>query len=244
MDWLMDYNNLAALLTLTLLEIILGIDNIVVISILANTLPRQLRDKARTIGIGLALITRILLLLSLSWLAGLTWSLFHVGKMGISVRDIILMAGGLFLLAKGTHEIHRALEEKGEEMTVRKGATFFMVIVQIIAFDLVFSLDSVITAIGMAQSIGIMVTAIVIAIVIMLLGSGIISTFIHRHPSIKMLALSFLLMIGMTLVGEGLEFHIPKGYLYFAMGFSMLVETLNLLAGHRKEPGSSAPSGG
>ena len=240
----MDYNNLAALLTLTLLEIILGIDNIVVISILANTLPRHLQPKARTIGISLALITRILLLLSLSWLAGLTWSLFHVGKMGISVRDIILMAGGLFLLAKGTHEIHRALEEKDEEMSVRKGATFFMVIVQIIAFDLVFSLDSVITAIGMAQSIGIMVTAIVIAIVIMLLGSGIISTFIHRHPSIKMLALSFLLMIGMTLVGEGLEFHIPKGYLYFAMGFSMLVETLNLLAGHRKEPDPSAPSGG
>jgi predicted tellurium resistance membrane protein TerC len=242
MDWLIDYNNLAALLTLTVLEIILGIDNIVVISILANTLPRHLQQKARTIGISLALITRILLLLSLSWLAGLTWPLFHVGKMGVSVRDLILMAGGLFLLAKGTHEIHRALDLKCEEVTVRPGSAFLTVIVQIIAFDLVFSLDSVITAIGMAQRLEIMVAAIVIAILVMLLGSGIISTFIHRHPSIKMLALSFLLMIGMTLVGEGLEFHIPKGYLYFAMGFSMAVETLNLLAGHRKDAGAPGPT--
>ena len=217
MDWLIDYSNLAALLTLTLLEIILGIDNIVVISILSNTLPRHLQQKARTIGISLALITRIFLLLSLSWLAGLTWPLFHVGKMGVSVRDLILIAGGLFLLAKGTHEIHRALELKDEEVTVSQGNAFFTVIVQIIAFDLVFSLDSVITAIGMAQRLEIMVVAIVIAILVMLLGSRVISNFIHRHPSIKMLALSFLLMIGMTLVGEGLEFHIPKGYLYFAM---------------------------
>jgi len=242
MDWLIDYNNLAALLTLTLLEIILGIDNIVVISILSNTLPRHLQQKARTIGISLALITRILLLLSLSWLAGLTWPLFHVGKMGVSVRDLILLAGGLFLLAKGTHEIHRALELKDEEVTVSQGNAFFTVIVQIIAFDLVFSLDSVITAIGMAQRLEIMVAAIVIAILVMLLGSRVISNFIHRHPSIKMLALSFLLMIGMTLVGEGLEFHIPKGYLYFAMGFSMAVETLNLLAGHRKDAASPTTS--
>lgn len=242
MDWLIDYNNLAALLTLTLLEIILGIDNIVVISILSNTLPRHLQQKARTIGISLALSTRILLLLSLSWLAGLTWPLFHVGKMGVSIRDIILLAGGVFLLAKGTHEIHRALELKNEEFQVRQGTVFLTVVVQIIVFDLVFSLDSVITAIGMAQRLEIMVVAIVIAILVMLLGSKVISNFIHRHPSIKMLALSFLLMIGMTLIGEGLGLHIPKGYLYFAMGFSMAVETLNLLAGHRKDAGSPAKS--
>lgn len=240
MDWLSDPQNWIALVTLTSLEIILGIDNIVVISILSGKLPPHRQQRARTIGLSLALITRILLLLSLSWLIGLTKPLFTFRQSSISLRDLILIGGGLFLLAKGTREIHHFMESKDQPGEFVAKATFMSVILQILLLDLVFSLDSVITAIGMAQKIEIMVVAILIAVIVMLLGSGIISRFIHQHPSIKMLALSFLLMIGVTLIAEGLELHIPKGYLYFAMGFSGLVETLNIVAGHRKV--DAAPS--
>jgi predicted tellurium resistance membrane protein TerC len=240
MDWLSDPQNWIALVTLTSLEIILGIDNIVVISILSGKLPPHRQQQARTIGLSLALITRILLLLSLSWLIGLTKPLFTFRQSSISLRDLILIGGGLFLLAKGTREIHHFTESKGHPGEFVAKATFTSIIIQILLLDLVFSIDSVITAIGMAQKIEIMVVAILIAVIVMLLGSGIISRFIHQHPSIKMLALSFLLMIGVTLIGEGLELHIPKGYLYFAMGFSGLVETLNIVAGHRKV--DAAPS--
>ncbi len=235
MDWLIDPQNWIALITLTVLEIILGIDNIVVISILSNKLPRHRQQAARTVGLALALITRILLLLSLSWLIGLTQPLFTVRGHGISLRDVILIGGGLFLLFKGTREIHHVMEVRDEPEHVAPKVTFPAIIAQILLLDVVFSLDSVITAIGMAQKIEIMVVAILIAVFIMLIGAGVISAFIHRHPSIKMLALSFLLMIGVTLMAEGLELHIPKGYIYFAMGFSGLVETLNLMAGHRKQ---------
>lgn len=234
MDWLSDPQTWIALVTLTTLEIILGIDNIVVISILSGKLPLHRQQQARTIGLSLALITRILLLLSLSWLIGLTKPLFTIWQNGISPRDLILIGGGLFLLAKGTREIHHTMEPKGQPGAIAAKATFWSIIFQILVLDLVFSLDSVITAVGMAQKIEIMVAAILIAVVVMLFGSGIISRFIHLHPSIKMLALSFLLMIGVTLIAEGLELHIPKGYLYFAMGFSGLVETLNIVAGHRR----------
>ncbi|MFZ2088682.1 MAG: TerC family protein [Desulfobaccales bacterium] len=234
MEWLIDPQNWIALITLTTLEIILGIDNIVVISILAGKLPLHRQQAARTVGLSLALITRILLLLSLSWLIGLTQPLFTILGHSISLRDVILIGGGLFLLAKGTREIHHVMEVHTEAEAKIPRVTFTAIIAQILLLDVVFSLDSVITAIGMAQKIEIMVVAILIAVVIMLLGAGVISTFIHRHPSIKMLALSFLLMIGITLIAEGLALHIPKGYIYFAMGFSGLVETLNLMAGHRK----------
>jgi predicted tellurium resistance membrane protein TerC len=233
-EWLSDPQTWIALVTLTTLEIILGIDNIVVISILAGKLPPHRQQRARTVGLSLALITRILLLLSLSWLIGLTKPLFTILQNPISLRDLILMGGGLFLLAKGTREIHHSMELKEQQEKMVFKATFASIIFQILLFDLVFSIDSVITAIGMAQKVGIMVAAILIAIIVMLVASGVISRFIHQHPSVKMLALSFLLMIGVTLIAEGLGLHIPKGYLYFAMGFSGLVETLNLVAGHRK----------
>ena len=234
MAWLSDPQTWIALVTLTTLEIILGIDNIVVISILSGKLPPHQRQQARTIVLSLALITRIMLLLSLSCLIGLTQPLFTVRQNSFSLRDLILMGGGLFLLAKGTREIHHAMEVKEQPGEFVAKTTYLSIIIQILLLDLVFSLDSVITAIGMAQKIEIMVAAILIAVLVMLLGSGIISRFIHQHPSIKVLALSFLLMIGVTLIAEGLELHIPKGYLYFAMGFSGLVETLNIVAGHRQ----------
>lgn len=235
MEWLTDPDIWISLATLTALEIILGIDNIVVISILSQKLPAEQQQKARTIGISLALITRILFLLSLVWLAGLTAPLFAVLGNQISVRDIIMLGGGLFLLVKGTHEIHNVFEKPDEVIHIRQKVSFASIILQIVALDIVFSLDSVITAIGMAQKIGVMVAAVVLALILMLVAAGAISTFIHRHPSLKMLALSFLLMVGVTLIAEGLEFHIPKGYIYFGMAFSGMVETLNLLAGNRKK---------
>jgi len=241
MDWLFDPQTWVALVTLTALEIILGIDNIVVISILAHRLPVEQQPRARMVGLGLALISRILLLLSLSWLAGLTKPWFHIFHMGISGRDLILIGGGLFLLAKGTREIHHAVEVKSEDLEMKQVFTFAGVIAQIILLDLVFSLDSVITAIGMAQRVEVMMAAIIIAVIVMLAGAGVISAFIHRHPSVKMLALSFLLMIGVTLIAEGFELHIPKGYIYFAMGFSGLVETLNLIARNRQVAVSREP---
>jgi predicted tellurium resistance membrane protein TerC len=234
MALLTDPQSWLALLTLTVLEIILGIDNIVVISILAGHLPAERQPLARRLGLSLALITRLLLLLSLSWLAGLTKPLFSLFQLDISFRDLILIGGGLFLLAKGTREIHHSLEVKEEEQRLKRVVTLAGVITQIILLDLVFSLDSVITAIGMAQKVEIMAAAIVIAVLVMLAGSGPISRFIHRHPSVKILALSFLLLIGVTLIAEGFSLHIPKGYLYFAMGFSGMVETINLAAGHRR----------
>ncbi len=240
MEWVMDPQIWISLLTLTVLEIILGIDNIVVISILSHKLPLEQQNKARSIGISLALITRILLLMSIVWLASLTKPLFTVMTNEISVRDIIMMGGGLFLLVKGTREIHHMFENYSDDIPVRARTSFVAIVVQIVALDIVFSLDSVLTAIGMAQQIGVMIAAVVLALVLMLAASGVISDFIHKHPSLKMLALSFLLMVGITLIAEGLSFHIPKGYIYFAMGFSGMVETLNLLSGARKKGGKAA----
>ena len=229
-----------ALVTLTVLEIVLGIDNIVFISILVGKLPKEDQDRARIIGLSLAMVMRIALLFTISWIIGLTQPWFNVFGMDISGRDLILLGGGLFLIGKATFEIHDRLE--GDEHapgTVASGtASFASVIAQILALDLVFSLDSVITAVGMAEDLWVMVTAVVIAVGVMLISSGYIADFVNRHPTVKMLALSFLLLIGMSLVAEGLDFHIPKGYIYFAMGFSVFVEILNLrVRGRGKEKG-------
>ncbi len=229
--------NGAALLTLTLLEVVLGIDNIVFISILADRLPETKQPRARRLGLALAMVTRILLLLSLNWIARLTTPLFTVAGFDVSGRDLILFAGGLFLLYKSTREIHDKLE--GKEEDVRRGrrqATLAGVVIQIGLLDIIFSLDSVITAVGMANQLGIMIAAIVVAVGIMMLASGPISTFVNHHPTIKILALSFLLLIGMSLVVESLHQHISKGYIYFAMGFSVFVELLNLRMRSRGNP--------
>jgi predicted tellurium resistance membrane protein TerC len=218
-----------ALLTLTVLEIVLGIDNVIFISILAGKLPPEQRDRARIVGLSLAMFMRIALLFSISWVIGLTAPLFNILGMDISGRDIILLGGGLFLLVKATLEIHGKLE--GEEHASGAGvkaASFAGVITQILLLDIVFSLDSVITAVGMAEDLWVMITAVVIAVGVMLLSSGWIADFVNRHPTVKILALSFLLLIGMSLIAEGLDFHIPKGYIYFAMGFSVFVEVINL----------------
>jgi predicted tellurium resistance membrane protein TerC len=228
MDWITDPQAWIALLTLTALEIVLGIDNIVFISILAEKLPKEQEAKGRSVGLLGAMLTRILLLLSLNWLTRLTNPLFSVFSHEVSGRDLILMAGGLFLLAKSTVEIHQKLEGKEGHRSARVGASFASVILQIMLLDIIFSLDSVITAVGMANELVIMVTAVVIAVLIMLVASGPISRFVNEHPTIKILALSFLLLIGVSLVAEGLAFTIPKGYIYFAMGFSVFVEMLNL----------------
>ena len=227
-----------ALLTLTALEIVLGIDNIIFISILSGKLPADQQGRARVVGLGAAMLMRILLLFTISWVIGLTAPLFEVVGQEISGRDIILIVGGLFLLGKSTLEIHGKLE--GEEHASGAGAkvaSFTSVIVQIMLLDIVFSLDSVITAVGMADELWVMVTAVIIAVGVMMVSAGAISDFVNRHPTVKILALSFLLLIGTSLVAEGLEFHIPKGYIYFAMAFSVFVEMLNLrLRGGTKEP--------
>lgn len=233
MEWIFDVNVWTALITLTVLEIILGIDNIVVISILTSRLPAHQQYKARQIGISLAIITRILFLLSLVWLASLTRTLFSLFGSDFSMRDLVLIIGGIFLLYKATHEIHGIMEIKVDDRKPKVLAAFGAVIFQILIFDIIFSLDSVITAIGMAQQVGVMVAAVVIAMLMMLLASHAISAFIDKHPSLKVLALSFLLMIGVTLIAEGFDLKIPKGYLYFAMGFSGFVETMNILAASR-----------
>jgi predicted tellurium resistance membrane protein TerC len=234
----MDFNSeaLIALVTLTFLEIVLGIDNIIFISILAGKLPPEQQAKARQIGLALAMITRVLLLLSLNWIARLTEPLFAVLGFEISGRALILLGGGLFLLAKSTYEIHEKLEGETGHASDKVAASFASVITQIIILDIVFSLDSVITAVGMANQLWVMITAVVIAVVIMLWASGPISNYVDRHPTIKMLALSFLLLIGFSLIAEGLELHIPKGYIYFAMAFSVLVEMLNLRLRGKAEP--------
>lgn len=234
MEWLISPQAWIGLLTLTALEIVLGIDNIIFISIMAGKLPGAQRDRARRTGLGLAALTRILLLLSLTWVMGLTEPLFATSRFDITGRELILIAGGLFLIAKSTREIHLRLEEDNEHAVAHARASFAGVLVQILALDIVFSLDSVITAVGMVDHIGVMIIAIMLAVGVMMFFAGIISRFVDRHPTLKMLALSFLLLIGVNLIGDGLGFHIPKGYTYFAMGFSVFVEMLNLRVRKRK----------
>jgi predicted tellurium resistance membrane protein TerC len=217
-----------ALLTLTVLEIVLGVDNIVFISILSGKLPAADQERARRVGLTLAMFMRIALLFTITWVIGLTAPLFSIFGHGFSGRDIILLVGGLFLLGKSTSEIHELLEGDVGHKTARAAASFTSVIAQILALDVVFSLDSVLTAVGLAEQLWVMVVAIVIAVGIMLVSSGVIAGFVNRHPTVKMLALAFLLLIGTALVGEGWGVHIPRGYLYFAMAFSVVVELLNL----------------
>lgn len=249
MEFLADPQIWISLITLTVLEIVLGIDNIIFISIMAGKLPVEQQKKARQVGLALAMITRVLLLLSLTWIMTLTAPLFNLGelvgitegswheKLAISGRDLILIIGGLFLIYKSTHEIHDKLEGGEEKIDTKAIVTFSGVIFQILLLDIVFSLDSVITAVGMADHIWVMITAVIIAVGVMMVSAGSISSFVNKHPTVKMLALSFLLLIGVSLLAEGLEQHIPKGYIYFAMAFSVLVEMLNL----KMKKGSGKP---
>ena len=235
MDFLTDPDIYIGFFTLLALEIVLGVDNVVFISILAGKLPQEQQAKARQLGLGIALGTRIALLLTLSVVIGLTAPWFTVFGNEISGRDLILIVGGLFLLGKSTYEIHDKLEAEEGHATRKGAATFAAVIVQIVILDMVFSLDSVITAVGMVDELGVMIAAVVVAILIMLVSAGGISSFVERHPTVKMLALSFLLLIGLSLLLDGLDQHIPKGYIYFAMGFSLLVESLNLRVKAKKQ---------
>lgn len=228
MEWIADPQAWIALVTLTALEIVLGIDNIIFISILVGRLPPEQRQKGRVIGLGLAMGTRVLLLLSLAWVMSLTAPLFSVLNYEISGRSLILLGGGLFLLAKATNEIHANLEGVDESEATPKAAAFSAVLVQIALIDIVFSLDSVITAVGMAEHIPVMIIAIMVAVGIMMFAAAPIGDFVDRHPTVKMLALSFLILIGVSLIAESFELHIPKGYIYFAMAFSVGVEMLNL----------------
>jgi len=228
MTWMTHPESWIALLTLTVLEIVLGIDNVIFISILAGKLPSERQGKARRLGLFLAMFIRIGLLASLAWVVSLTRPLATVLGHGVSGRDLILLGGGLFLIAKATREIHERLEGEEGEATAHLRASFAGVIVQILLLDIVFSLDSVITAVGMANNLPVMIAAVVLAVGVMLLASGAIGDFVQRHPTVKVLALSFLLLIGMSLVAEGFGQHIAKGYIYFAMGFSVFVEMLNL----------------
>ena len=231
MEWFSDPQIWISLFTLTALEIVLGIDNVIFISILAGKLPVEQQARARKLGLSLALVTRILLLMSLTWIMGLTKPLFTfpIVDRGISGRDLVLLIGGLFLIWKSVREVHEKLEEEDGHLTNAKTrVSFAAVIVQILLLDIVFSLDSVITAVGMADNIWVMVTAVVIALGVMLVFAGAISDFVNNHPTLKMLALSFLILIGVTLIGEGMGFHIPKGYIYFSMAFAFAVEMLNL----------------
>lgn len=243
MEWISNPEIWVSLATLTVLEIVLGIDNIVFISILSNKLPEHQQKKARQLGLGLAMITRVLLLLSITWIMSLTKPWFNVAeifgqdrgfwfdKLDFSGRDVILLLGGLFLIYKSTVEIHGRMEgEEHEELVPKNKITFGNVIFQILLLDVVFSLDSVITAVGMANEIAVMIAAVIIAVVVMMVSAGSISDFVNKHPSVKMLALAFLLLIGVSLTAEAFEQHIPKGYIYFAMAFSVLVEVLNLKA--------------
>ncbi len=228
MSWLLQPTTWIAFITLVVLELVLGVDNVIFISILAGKLPREQQGRARTTGIMLAVITRVLLLLSLRWLISLQNPLFTVFNLDVSGRDLILFAGGLFLIAKSTHEIHQKLEGVEGQASAKIHGAFWSVIIQIMLLDIIFSLDSVITAVGMVNDLPIMIAAVVMAAVVMVFTSGPLGDFVERHPTIKMLALSFLLMIGFTLIVEGFHQHIPKGYIYFAMGFSVFVEMLNL----------------
>ncbi|MFP3941936.1 MAG: TerC family protein [Thermoanaerobaculia bacterium] len=234
MDWLTNPEIWIGLATLTALEIVLGIDNIIFISILAGKLPEDQQPKARRLGLGGAMVMRILLLLSIAWVIRLTAPLFTVVGQEISGRDLILLVGGLFLLAKATYEIHDKLEGEEGHASKKVAASFAGVIVQIMLLDVVFSIDSVITAVGMVDEVGVMIAAVVIAVAVMMIAAGPISRFVEARPTVKILALSFLLLIGMSLVAEGLDQHIPKGYIYFAMGFSVFVEMLNLKLRERR----------
>jgi predicted tellurium resistance membrane protein TerC len=236
MEWLADPQAWIGLLTLTILEIVLGIDNVVFISILAGKLPVAQQAKARQTGLMLALVSRILLLFSLSWVIGLTAPLFGVFGHSFSGRDLVLLVGGLFLVGKSTREIHEKLEGHTGAASAKVGPSYTAILVQILLLDVVFSLDSVITAVGMVRQIGVMVTAVILAVGFMLMFAGAISAFVDRHPTVKMLALSFLLMIGMMLIADGFGQHIPKGYVYSAMAFSVFVETLNIRARRTTEP--------
>ncbi|MBI2235415.1 MAG: TerC family protein [Magnetospirillum sp.] len=239
MEWMSDPQMWVSLLTLSALEIVLGVDNLVFLAILTERLPEAQRPLARKLGLSFALGTRLALLGSLAWIAGLTEPVLAVLGHPVSWRDIILAGGGAFLLAKATHEIHGSLEGEDEIEPggpAKAAAGMAMTVVQIGILDIVFSLDSVITAVGMVDDLKVMVAAVVVAMVLMLVASGPLATFVSRHPTVKMLALSFLLLVGMALVADGMGFHIPKGYLYFAMGFSVLVEALNLLARRRRRP--------
>jgi predicted tellurium resistance membrane protein TerC len=237
MDWLTSPENWVALLTLTALEIVLGIDNIIFIAILSAKLPVAVQNRARLIGLAIAMGTRVLLLLSITWIMRLTTPLFSLLDRDFSGRDLILIAGGLFLLAKSTMEIHEKLEgDEHEHKKTGAGARFSAVVFQIVVLDIVFSLDSVVTAIGLSGHLGVMITAVIIAVIFMMVFSKSLSDFVDRHPTIRMLALSFLLLIGISLIGEGLDFHIPKGYIYFAMAFSVGVEMLNLRIRGRSAP--------
>jgi predicted tellurium resistance membrane protein TerC len=240
MDMLTDPKAWLAFVTLLLLEVVLGIDNVIFISILAGKLPPAEQKKARTVGLGLALITRVLLLMSLSWLVKLTDPLVSPFGHELSGRDLILVVGGVFLLGKSTHEIHQKLEGEDGHASKKVRASFASVIVQILLLDIVFSLDSVITAVGTVDRLPIMVAAVLVATCIMMVASTTISDFVDRHPSVKVIALSFLLMIGFTLVVEGLDHHVPKGYVYFAMAFSMFVEILNIRM-RKKRDGAASP---
>ena len=232
MDQLFTTEALLALLTLTSLEIVLGIDNIIFLTILVDRLPSHQRHKARIIGLSLAMLTRIALLFSITWVMGLTTPLFTLLGESISARDLILIGGGLFLIAKSTHEIHQTFEpvcvNKDAARQQSLSARFFLLIlIQIAIIDIIFSLDSVITAVGLANQLWVMVSAIIIAVIVMMVASGPVGTFVSQHPTLKILALSFLILIGVALMAEGLDFHIPKGYIYFAMAFSLVVEMLN-----------------
>ena len=230
MEWISDPSIWISLVTLTVLEIVLGVDNIIFISILVGRLGAEQRNRARTIGLMLAMGMRIALLLSISWIMRLQDPLFHLLDRAISGRDLILIGGGLFLMWKSTHEIHNSLEGAHGTRESRMPATFGAVLVQIAVLDIVFSLDSVITAVGLAEHLWVMIAAVVIAVLVMMLAARSIGEFVDRHPTLKMLALSFLIMVGISLIADGLNFHIPKGYIYFSMAFSVAVEMLNLRA--------------
>jgi len=234
MSWIMDPQGWIAFLTLLALEIVLGIDNVIFLSILSSKLPVAQQGKARIAGLSLAVFMRIVLILSISWVIGLTAPLFTIFSHEISGRDIILIAGGLFLIAKSTREVHDNVEGEEGKSSARVAPTFVNVMVQIVLLDAVFSLDSVITAVGLVQEIGIMVAAVVSSVIFMMVFAGSVSNFVERHPTVKMLALSFLLLIGVTLIAEGFDVHVPRGYIYFAMAFSVFVETLNLRAAKTK----------
>ena len=236
MDAFLTSDGILALVTLTFLEVILGVDNVIFISILSSRLPAAVQLKARRVGLLAAMVMRVGLLMSIAWITRLTSPLFTVFSQDISGRDLILIGGGLFLLGKATIEIHDRLEGEDGHGTTRVAPSFSAVIVQIMLLDIVFSLDSVITAVGMAEDLSIMVTAVVLAVAIMMFSAEPISSFVNRHPTVKVLALSFLLLIGMSLVGDGLGMHIPKGYIYFAMGFSVFVEMINLRVRGAKAP--------
>jgi predicted tellurium resistance membrane protein TerC len=240
-DWVSDPEIWASLITLMALEIILGIDNLVFISILAGRLPVEQQSKARKVGLAMALVSRLLLLATLAWIVTLTEPFIQVGRFALSWRDLILVGGGLFLLYKATHEIGNEVEGGAQEKgPMKRGSTFMAIVAQIAVIDIIFSLDSVITAVGMADQLWVMVVAVIAAMILMLVAADPLSNFIAAHPTVKMLALSFLLLIGMVLIADGLHFHIPKGYVYFALGFSIAVEGLNQWARRRRKVAAAA----